>query len=264
MLRPFVKDIVFQSYAGVRSAWRRSTRPGTQISILLYHRVNDELRDSVTVGIQQFDEQMKWVSRHYDVCTIDDVINGVVRSSKRPVVSVTFDDGYLDNYTNAAPILRSHRVPCAFFVSTGIVGTSRAFPHDLEKLGRRVPAMTWDHVQELHAQGFTIGSHTVSHINLATASDEEALQELTESRNTLVKVLGLNRVAIAYPFGKRTDISSPRIAMIRDTGYSACFSGYGGVNWKESLDVYDLKRTNVDYRFTISALRARIDGWSSG
>lgn len=263
MLRALVKEGVFHSYAVFHSIWRRATAAGTPISILLYHRVNDELRDSVTVGIRQFDEQMKWLSSHYDVCSVDDVIRGAVRPSTRPIVGVTFDDGYLDNYTNAAPILRRHNVPCAFFISTGIVGTSRAFPHDLDKLGRAVPAMTWKHVEELHAQGFTIGSHTVSHANLAKASDEEALHELTASRNTLLQVLGVDRVALAYPFGKRADISAARIAMIRDLGYSACFSGYGGANRAESLDLFDIKRMNVDYRFTLAALKARIEGWHS-
>jgi peptidoglycan/xylan/chitin deacetylase (PgdA/CDA1 family) len=194
---------------------------------------------------------------------MDDIIEGNIQKSSRPLVAVTFDDGYLDNFTNAAPILRRYGIPCAFFVSTGIVGTSRAFEHDLEKLGRAVPTMSWDHIGELYAQGFTIGSHTVSHVNLAKVSRQRALEELGESRDTLRRRLGMSRIAIAYPFGQRSDISIDGLALIRDAGYMACFSGYGGVNWSESLNLYDLKRSNVDFRFTLNAVRARIEGWPS-
>ena len=264
VLRSLAKESVFRSYAAVRPWLRRaSAGRGTQISVLLYHRVTDDLRDSVTVSVRQFEEQMRWVAEHYETCTLDQLVSGQVPSSANPVVTVTFDDGYLDNYTNAAPILRKYGVPCAFFVSTAMIGTSRAFPHDLEKLGRRIPAMDWAQVRDLHAQGFTIGSHTVSHVNLATCTDEEASRELSESLERLRQTLDVTDVSIAYPYGKRSDITPARIGMIKTAGYKACCSGYGGVNWSKTVDAFDVRRMNIDYRFTLAAFRARIEGWGT-
>lgn len=261
MVRTTIKNAVFGLYSTARSL-THAVAGTTQVSILLYHRVNDELKDSVTVGVKQFEEQMKFVSTNYKVCTVDDIISRRVRPSKRPVVALTFDDGYLDNYTNAAPILRRYGLPCAFFVSTGIIGTTRAFPHDREKLGRCIPAMSWDQVRELHQEGFTIGSHTVSHVNLAQVTDDVAHDELSTSRTALQDILKIKDVTIAYPYGKRSDITPSRLASIQELGYVACFSGCGGVNYMDSLDRFDLKRMNVDFRFTLQALKARINGWN--
>src|SRR5262249_28366355 len=138
-----------------------------RVAVLLYHRVSDDARDNLTVGIEQFDRQMALVRKHCRVVSIDDVVTGRGVVSGTPTVCITFDDGYLDNYLHAMPILLKHAIPAAFFVSTGIVGTERAFPHDLRRGNQNLPVMNWDQLREMRDRGFTIGSHSVSHIDCA-------------------------------------------------------------------------------------------------
>src|SRR5204863_99637 len=103
-----------------------------RVTVLLYHRVSDEARDNLTVGVGQFDRHMALISRHCQPVSIEDVVNWErVPRSKKPLVCITFDDGYLDNYLHAVPILERYRVPAAFFVSTGIVASNLRFPHDV-------------------------------------------------------------------------------------------------------------------------------------
>ena len=57
---------------------------------------------------------------------------------------MSFDDGYLDNFENAAPILLKHQVPCTFFVSTEKIRRNQPFDHDLRALGFGLDNMSCD------------------------------------------------------------------------------------------------------------------------
>jgi peptidoglycan/xylan/chitin deacetylase (PgdA/CDA1 family) len=235
------------------------------VSILwrrLYHRVNDELRDSVTVGIEQFEQQMAYLARHYPIASIEDIIHGRLPSPAlhKPIVVVTFDDGYYDNYANAVPALLKHNIPAAFFVSTGMIGEERGFLHDLEKLGRALPNMDWSHLRAMRDHGFTIGSHTVSHANCGQLSTEALNRELIEARDRLKAELGLKEIIFAYPFGQKSDISPEGVRLVREVGYAGCLSAYGGVN-HEPVDSFNVLRMGVDYNFGPRRFAARVEGW---
>ena len=263
-LRPHLKDIAFNVHATLQAARRgvASARRPPTLAILLYHRVNDELRDHVTIGIEQFDEQVAYLRRHWPVVPLRAVLRGEVDyRGKRPLVCVTFDDGYRDNYDFAAPILLKHRLPATFFVSTGKLTEQTPFQHDLEKLGRGLPNMTWDQVREMHREGLDFGSHTVNHVNLGTVNLEEARTELVESRDTLRQELGQEEFLFAYPFGGEKNITPEARALVKETGYRCCCSAYGGVN-KGALDEYNVLRMGVNFGFSIAALRSRLNGWS--
>ena len=69
------------------------------ITALLFHRVSDNTHDNLTVGIEQFDRRMALLRRRSEVMSIEEVIAcSDVPRFKLPLVCVTFDDGYLDNY----------------------------------------------------------------------------------------------------------------------------------------------------------------------
>jgi len=78
-----------------------------RLSVLVYHRVLDNKdvfrRDMPTV--EEFDEQMLWVSRFFNVCSLTEAVDGLKKNTlpKRALV-ITFDDGYKDNVTSALPV----------------------------------------------------------------------------------------------------------------------------------------------------------------
>ena len=154
-------------------------------------------------------------------------------------------------------------VPATFFVSTGIVDTTREFQHDIEKGVRGLPNMSWDQIRELHADGHEIGAHTVNHVNIAKVDDATAEQELTEALARVRQEIGVQEVAYAYCFGKRTDITPERRELARRLGYSACYAAYGGTNTGE-IDRFDIKRFGVNYGFSETAFRAKIEGCPYG
>ncbi len=263
-LRRLCKEIAFWSYVRIvrplaarTLAWRNRQR----VVVLLYHRVSDELRDSLTVGIEQFDRQMEWLSHHHQIVSIVDVIRGnVPRDATRPVIAVTFDDGYLDNYEHAVPILLRHRVPAAFFVSTGMIGTTSGFPHDLSRLGKALPTMTWDHLHQIRDLGFVIGSHTVTHLDCGSAGLDAVERELIESRDALKQNLGLDEVVFAYPFGARSNMNPAALQLVKKQGYAGCLSAYGGCA-RGAIDPYNIERPGIGSNHTMLAFRAALEGF---
>jgi peptidoglycan/xylan/chitin deacetylase (PgdA/CDA1 family) len=102
------------------------------LSVLNYHRIgnaNHDLFDPdlFTVTAEEFNEQIAYLKRHVSLVTLDEALgflDGSVKdTARRCRVLITLDDGYLDNYDIAFPILRSHGVQGVFFLVTGMVGS---------------------------------------------------------------------------------------------------------------------------------------------
>jgi peptidoglycan/xylan/chitin deacetylase (PgdA/CDA1 family) len=264
-VRDAAKDLALGAYVHVlRAGPRRRLAAAAQqrVVVLLYHRVCDELRDSLSIGVAQFDEQMAYLSDNYPLVSIDDVVaSRLPRDAQRPLIAVTFDDGYRDNHDFAAPILERHRVPAGFFVSTGMIDNDLPFPHDVRKLGRGLPNMNWQQLRAMHAAGFTIGSHTVTHLDCGQAPLPTVRAELETSRQRLRDELGKERVIFAYPFGGRANMTPAALAVVREMDFDGCLSAYGGVN-DGAIDRFNVKRVGVNYSYTRTSFRARLEGYA--
>jgi peptidoglycan/xylan/chitin deacetylase (PgdA/CDA1 family) len=220
-----------------------------RITVLLYHRVTDSVRDNLSVGIEQFERQMALLRRHCRVLPLEEVLAcRAIPRSRQPLVCVTFDDGYLDNFSNAVPVLVRHGIPAAFFISTGIVGSAQCFPHDTRRGNPPIANMQWEHLRSMRDQGFTIGSHTVNHVDLAGESEAAAWLELTRSRDDLQRELGLRDVILGYPYGGRQHMTPQRLDLVKQAGYAGCLSAYGGSN-VGAVDPFDVRRRGIHWEF---------------
>ena len=232
----------------------------TRYTVLLFHRVTDDARDHLTVSVGRFIEQLDCLSRRYRVMSLGQALEA--SRSRRflgpNVVVLTFDDGYADNAERAAPLLEHFRLPCTFFVSAGIVGTERAFPHD-SRSPYRFTNLTWEQIQRMHRAGFEIGSHGWSHLNLGRCSLDEARREIVSSRDLLTRVLGVPAKAFAYPFGGANDVTLEVRREIVAAGFETVASAYGGSN-VGVIDPLNVRRVAVNDTSDPLTLRAMIEG----
>lgn len=208
------------------------------VPILMYHYINDEepLKSRLGVSPEAFEKQMRFLRRHnYNIITLEELVNLVAGKNKIPrkTVAITFDDGYLDNYANAYPVLKKYNIPAAIFVVINRIG---------KRLGQD-DYMGWDQIKELAGSGLiTIGSHSMSHPNLSEVDSQDKLEyEILESKKILEEKLKKGIGFFSYPFG---GLSVKARASCARAGYKACV----GTNFPKdypSNDIYALKRLRI-------------------
>lgn len=117
---------------------RRNTGRLKSPLVLLYHRVADDPVDSqlLAVSPENFDAHLKELAENYRVLPLHQLLE---ESSKgrlpTDTLAITFDDGYLDNLTNALPLLEKYGLHATIFVTSGMVGSHNEFWWDaLERI----------------------------------------------------------------------------------------------------------------------------------
>ncbi len=151
--------------------------------IVLFHRVDDRYPGTpINSTRREFESFLTFFKRFYTVISLGDLLERLRRGDDvSNCLVITFDDGYLDNYRDAAPALARHGLPACFFVVTEFLGSNRV-PWWDEELGIQSEWMDWDQLRALHAQGFEIGAHTMSHVDLGVTVGDPAVAEIAGSQ----------------------------------------------------------------------------------
>lgn len=207
-----------------------SGAPNRQIPVLAYHRVG-YTRDSLTVTPQRLENDFTVLQQEgYCAISLEQFQNFLddrnINMPDKPIL-ITFDDGYLDNFQNAYPILKRYGMIATFFIITGMLWTD--------------DRMNPEQILEMVQGGMSFGSHTVTHRALGQLTWDEIKEELINSKATLESVLGRAVNAIAYPRGSY----NKNVIMIADNaGYKTGFTVREGVCAKGSPE-FELRRIPV-------------------
>jgi peptidoglycan/xylan/chitin deacetylase (PgdA/CDA1 family) len=224
-----------------------------RIPILYYHEVGPT-RAKHVVHPDDFAAQLDWLAdAGYTPLSIDalcDVLEGAAPEPQRPVV-LTFDDGRAGVLRHAAPALGRRGFPATLYaVSDWLEG--RGIPN----VERYSDFLGWSDLTTLRGNGFTIGSHTLSHRTLKQLPAAEQVREVVESRSRIEQGLGVPVCHFSFPKGRstRTARRSARAAGYR----SAVATGERCVGRLARL--HDLGRLRVDGREDLVAYRHRVEG----
>ena len=205
--------------------------------VLLYHHISDEPKfRNYAVSIKDFSDQMSALkARGYETVTISSLVNAIKFGAplpERPVV-ITFDDGTLDVYQNAYPVMQA----------LGFVGTFYLVGNYIDS----PDYVSTEQVKNLLEAGWEIGSHSMTHADLSKTMDLN--RELYGSKEYLEKAFNVPINTIAYPFG----MVNPQVfEKTIDYGYSGA-SGLG-LSWEHSYSsVYYLNRIEIKYGQSLEA-----------
>jgi peptidoglycan/xylan/chitin deacetylase (PgdA/CDA1 family) len=135
-------------------------------------------------------------------------------------VFLTFDDGFLNFYSQALPVCERHDIKVTIFCVAGFLGKSSSWDA-LPKQSH----LTVAQIREISLLGHEIGSHTLSHANLTLLSEKDLFMELSESKKILEEITGKPVTSLSFPFGRvnrRVWDAAKQVGFTAATSY-ACF-----------------------------------------
>jgi len=289
-----------QDYGFAAALGRGRNRP----LVLGYHRVVDDFvgvarteMASMLTSAAMFERHLDCIGRHFRFVSLDEIGAHILSGEPfdQPVATITFDDGYYDNFEHAFPILKRKGIPAAVFVVTDLIGRPFWQVHDklyhliakafatwddprrelsglmrvlglptapITREATRTPMMTvsallpglpmtsvrrlmngleasvgngfyniprtldWPELETMRRGGFTIGSHTKSHVSLPAESTDVVADELRGSREALEARLGEPVKHFAYPGGQFNTAVVDAVARAGyQFAYTACQHG---------------------------------------
>jgi peptidoglycan/xylan/chitin deacetylase (PgdA/CDA1 family) len=217
-----------------------------KIPVLLYHKIDFPTADVKIRGAftypRKFERQIAYLKKKgFGFYTASELIEFYLQNGEFPrkSVSVTFDDGWKDNYTNAFPILEKYGAKATIFLVPSCVGkiTDKV---TAEGEGAREHLSEKD-VLEMSASGLIeFASHSFNHKLFHQISEEEIEFEITESKKYIENLTQKECSVFAYPAGFFTDYAKNSL---KRNGYKAAFSTvYGAEN---NADIFALNRVEI-------------------
>jgi peptidoglycan/xylan/chitin deacetylase (PgdA/CDA1 family) len=212
----------------------------------MYHRIVED-KDLINshwtcVGAKQFRNQLELLDRWgFTPITFEDYRlfqSGELSLPRKPVI-LTFDDGYLDTYTIAYPLLREFGVKAVVFVFADQKVKTNFWDRHLKL--PEAPLMNRRQIVEMHEDGFEIGSHSLIHADLTHLSEDQAWEQISRSRILLEILLNAPVSAFSYPYGATNEMLKK---MATRAGYKiACSVATGPASFGD--DPYEVRRIPI-------------------
>jgi len=219
----------------------------SHLTVLQYHHVSSSTPASTSISPEQFSKHLLWLEdNNFQVVPLAEALAKIHAGEILPdkTVAITFDDGYLDNYTMAFPLLRQRSWPFTVFINPA--------PHDAGRIGWA----SWEQLREMSAAGASIANHTSFHAFLIREKDGESKADWLDrikidiefAERRIKEEINQSHKILAYPYGESNqDIRQ----LIANMGYSAFGQHSGSVS--TSSDFADLPR------FPLSGIYSSLD-----
>ena len=237
------------------------------IPILMYHSISDNAEDGVhpyfrlATTPEVFAQHMALLAdQGYQVIGFDAALKFLCgdNSDNQNIpakVIITFDDGFLDFYINAFPILARYGFTATVFLPTSFINDANTSINDKTFL-------SWSQVRELIKAGFTFGSHTVTHKHLNRLPRAQGEHELKKSKETIEDRTGSRVQTFSFPYAfpeNDKDFVSFMRSKLQIYGYSCAVATRIGTA-AIGDDLFSLRRIPVNNDDDSSLFKSKLAG----
>lgn len=220
------------------------------VTIVTFHHIHPH-PDRMTIPPELLEKVLQKMGKNHHFISYKDFIEFLFhnkRLPKKPLL-LTFDDGYLDNYIYAFPILKKLKVPAVIFAITGMVETSDTCRDtmppfkshiDLDKNPDPAYFINTAEIEAMKKSGLVeIESHTVSHMTCRNLPYETVLKELEDSYRFITSHTRPKEVhGFCWPKGQFDETA---LKAIEVSPYAFAFSTTEGAYYRDD-PLYTIRR----------------------
>lgn len=238
----------------------RKPQPAVEnIKVLMYHRIVEDKETAQRfwncVHVDEFKSHLNVLDKlGYTTITLSDywlLLVGELTLPKKPVI-LTFDDGYLDTYEQAFPVIQEYGMRAVVFALGNRGLDYNYWDHGTEYPGARL--MNNRQLLEMNEGGIEIGSHSMDHVKLTKINPSEARRQIIYSKNQLEDLLGHSVQSFSYPYGL---VNMNIREFVIKAGYRFGCSVYTGPPLFGG-DLYDIRRLTVRNDVNAMGLASRL------
>ena len=215
------------------------------IPILMYHQIEvappkGAAFRSLYVSPGAFARQMLFLSLlGYRGLSMSDLMPYLTGERSGKVFGITFDDGYLNNLTNALPVLNRHGFSSTCYAVSQKLGKTNEW--DREVGINQTALMNTPQLRQWLAGGQEVGAHTRHHVRLTHVDDSISREEIALCKQDLEGITDTSVRHFCYPYGDYTDV---HVAMARAAGFESATTTQRG-QCHAGIDVMQLPRVPV-------------------
>ena len=200
--------------------------PAHSAVILQYHHVSETLPAVTSVSAETFTEHLNYLKQHdFNVVPLNELLSALQQGQSLPdkTVAITFDDGYNNNYEQAAPILEKFAYPYTIFVNPKLIDEGKGY------------VMGWDKLRELAKKGALISNHSAQHDYLHRKLADETTQQwqarikqdILSSQQRIKEEIGHDYKYLAYPYG---EFNNQLQSLVKELGFIGIGQHSGAIN----------------------------------
>jgi peptidoglycan/xylan/chitin deacetylase (PgdA/CDA1 family)/glycosyltransferase involved in cell wall biosynthesis len=251
---------------GVYESARMALAVPAFIPVLMYHKIPDAppaTKHQIFVTKEKFASHLAYFkSRDLTPITFQDYQDfasgrrSLAEFPRRPLI-LTFDDGYVDNYTNLLPLMQQYGYRGVLYLLGDFEVRHNQWDLAVDPTEPRADIMSEAQKRAFVAAGWEIGAHTLTHPHLAGLPAAEAAHEIARSKAELERRLGISIVSFAYPYG---DLSAETKALVQQAGFTyAVATDSGGMHLED--DRMQIFRINMFPHESASSLFKKTSPW---